>query len=83
MTPPLTCQELVEIITGYFEGALSPADLARFEQHLSGCTACRNYLSQMRRTIQLTGQLTPASIPAEEQTELLQHFRNWKNNPLN
>lgn len=83
MTTPLTCQELVELITDYFEGALSPADRARFEDHLSACTACRSYLSQMRQTIKLTGQLTPESIPLPEQTELLSIFRDWKNNTLN
>jgi anti-sigma factor RsiW len=83
MTQPLTCQELVELITDYLEDALSPADRARFETHISACTACTNYLSQMRRTIQLTGQLTPDSIPLPEQTELLALFHNWKNGTLN
>jgi len=79
----LTCQELVELVTDYLEGNLSPADRSRFEQHLSGCTACRNYLSQMRQTIKLVGRLTPDDLPAAEQEELLQLFRNWKSNPLN
>jgi predicted anti-sigma-YlaC factor YlaD len=79
----LTCQELVELVTDYLEGKLSPADHSRFEQHLSGCTACRNYLSQMRQTIKLVGQLSPDNIPVAEQDELLQLFRNWKSNPLN
>lgn len=83
MNQPLSCQELVELITNYLEGALSPVDRARFEQHISICEACTNYLSQMRRTIQLTGQLTPDSIPSVEQTELLTLFRNWKNGTLN
>ncbi len=35
MTSPaeLTCQELVELVTEYLEGTLSPADRARFEAH--------------------------------------------------
>lgn len=38
MSPPapeLTCQELVQLVTDYFEGALEPADRARFEAHVA------------------------------------------------
>ena len=40
----LSCQELVELVTDYLEGALSAEDGARFEDHISrcgGCTTCR------------------------------------------
>ena len=33
----LTCQELVELVSDYLEGALSPEDRRRFEEHLAGC----------------------------------------------
>ncbi len=78
MTQTMNCQELVELITEYLEGTLSAPDRARFEQHLSGCTGCRNYLAQMRQTIQLVGALTPEAIPLQEQNELLQLFSDWK-----
>ncbi len=55
----LSCQELVELVTDYLEGALSPADLRRFEDHIAGCDGCTEYLAQFRRTIELTGTLTP------------------------
>ena len=32
----LTCQELVELVTDYLEGALPAAERARFEAHLAG-----------------------------------------------
>jgi predicted anti-sigma-YlaC factor YlaD len=74
----LTCKELVELVTEYLEGTLSPAERARFEEHLVGCSGCRNYLDQMRRTIRILGQLTEDSIAAEARDELLLLFRNWK-----
>jgi RNA polymerase sigma-70 factor (ECF subfamily) len=74
----LTCRELVELVTDYLEGALSPADHALFEAHLADCRGCRNYLEQIRRTISLTGRLTEASIPEAPKQALLAAFRSWK-----
>jgi anti-sigma factor RsiW len=72
------CQELVEVITDYLEGALSPEDRRRFEKHLSTCSGCRNYLEQMRATIRATGALKEESIPGGVREQLLQAFRDWR-----
>ena len=77
-TSELTCRELVEIITNYLEGALSAAQRARFEEHLTKCTGCRNYLAQMRETIRLAGKLSEESIAPQARDDLLGVFRNWK-----
>jgi len=77
-TDEMSCQELVEVITHYLEGALSPADRARFEEHLAVCPGCQTYLDQMRHTIRTLGKLTEESLPSPVREELLQAFRNWK-----
>jgi predicted anti-sigma-YlaC factor YlaD len=74
----MTCKELVELVTDYFEGALSAADKARFELHLQGCSGCRNYMEQMRETVRLTGKVTEESLSPVAQEELLSIFRGWK-----
>jgi anti-sigma factor RsiW len=74
----LTCQELVELVTSYLEGGLSPADRGRFEEHVAGCDGCTNYLEQMRTTIRLTGMLTPESLSEEASSELLSAFKSWR-----
>ena len=74
----LTCEELVELITEYLEGAMPPDDRARFEAHLAFCEGCRNYLTQMRVTIESTGSLSGESIPAPERAKLLEAFRSWR-----
>lgn len=74
----MSCQELVELVTEYFEGTLPPAERERFEAHLGGCSGCTNYLQQMRQTIQVLGKLTEETIAPQTQAELLQIFRNWK-----
>ena len=47
----LSCQELVELVTDYLDGALPPPDRARFEAHIAGCDGCRAYLEQIGVTI--------------------------------
>lgn len=44
MSNDLTCQELVELVTEYLEGALPPGKRVRFEQHLAVCLGCTTYL---------------------------------------
>ena len=74
----LSCQELIELVTDYVEGTLSPSERARFERHLNACTDCHNYLGQMRWTIQLVGALTEQDLSADARERLLRAFRHWK-----
>ena len=74
----LSCQELVEVVTDYLEGALPDSERASFEHHIEGCTGCHEYVRQMRETIELTGQLTPADLSPEAEAALLAVFRDWK-----
>jgi anti-sigma factor RsiW len=76
-TEALSCQELVELVTDYLEGALSPADLQRFERHTAGCVDCTRYLEQLRLTIRLTGALGPEDLSPDAEQALLEAFRDW------
>jgi anti-sigma factor RsiW len=74
----LSCQELVELVTDYLEGAL-PAELHdRFERHIAHCSGCQTYLEQMRGTIRVTGSLTPEALSPEAERALLDAFRGWQ-----
>ena len=55
----LICQEAVELVTDYLEGALSRRDRRRFESHLDACPNCRAYLEQIKTAIQLAGAMEP------------------------
>ena len=74
----LTCQELVELVTDYLEGALTADDVTRFDEHLTGCDGCQAYLQQMGLTIETLGQLTEETIDPQMRDELLDLFRDWK-----
>jgi len=73
----LTCQQLVELVTAYFDGALAPEDRDRFEQHLVLCDGCSWHIDQMRRTIAFAGSLTEESITPQAEEGLLRAFRDW------
>jgi anti-sigma factor RsiW len=77
-TTALSCRELVDLVTEYLEGAMAPADRARFELHIGHCSGCERYLEQMRMTIMAMGRLTEATIEPEARERLLRVFRGWK-----
>jgi anti-sigma factor RsiW len=74
----LSCQELVELVTAYLEGALTPEEHSGFEHHLASCDGCGVYVDQMQTTIRLAGRLTPDAVPPDAAQELLAAFRFWK-----
>ncbi len=77
-TEALTCQELVELVTDYLEGALAPRERVRFEAHLAACGGCRAYVEQMRITIRALGRLSEQDMDTRLREPLLQAFRDWK-----
>jgi hypothetical protein len=74
----LSCQEVVELTTGYLEGALPVREASLFEQHLNFCDGCEWYLDQMRSTIASVGRIEEEHVPAETRERLLSAFRDWK-----
>jgi len=73
----LVCQQMVELITDYLDGALSRSQRRRFEAHLAGCEHCTEYLDQMRATIRLTGRLRAEDLTPEMRTEFAGLYRRW------
>lgn len=75
---PMRCQELVEEVTAYLEGALPPAEQQRLEEHLAQCEACGMYLDQMRDTLRLLGRITVDDVSPQAERELRAAFRAWR-----
>ena len=76
----MTCKELVELVTDYLDGKLEAIDLTRFEEHIATCGGCTAYLDQMRRTIQVMSYLHEDVLTSQQWQDLLEIFRDWKNN---
>jgi len=73
----LSCQELVELVTDYLDGALPPDERARFDAHVADCPGCDRYLAQMRTAIALA-RASGGAEPAPDVSGLLDAFRDWK-----
>jgi predicted anti-sigma-YlaC factor YlaD len=59
----VTCQQFVELVTEYFEGALEPRTLSRVEEHLVMCDWCVTYVEQMQATIGALRELKDEHSP--------------------
>ena len=73
----ISCAEIVELVTDYLEGALPSETVIRLELHLDECEGCAAYLDQMRRTVDLTGNLSADELDPEVRAALVEAFRGW------
>jgi anti-sigma factor RsiW len=74
----LVCQQAVELVTDYLEGALSRRDRRRFEAHLRACPNCSAYLEQIKATIALVGSVEVEELSAEATQDLINLYRRWQ-----
>ena len=73
----MTCQEFVELVTAYLEGALAESERASFDEHMSLCPGCEDYLAQFRQTIELLGELPEETLSTPGRQRLLDAFADW------
>lgn len=74
----LTCRQMTELVTDYLERRMTWRDRVRFQMHLGMCRHCREYVRQMRETIQAAGRVGVEPPPASVETQLLERFKDWK-----
>jgi len=74
----IVCQQAVELVTDYLEGALSRRDRRRFEAHLQACRNCAAYLEQIRMTIVLAGAIEPEDLTPGAKADLTELYRRWR-----
>ena len=77
----LRCQQAVDLLTDYLEGALSRREQARLEGHLKTCDGCRAYLAQLRTTISALGQARLAPPDPAVRAELIEFYRRYQTPP--
>lgn len=72
------CRRAVDLATDYVEGTLSAKDHALYQRHLAHCPPCRDYMAQMRLTIETAGRLEPMQLPPDVLTGLLEAHRRFR-----
>jgi anti-sigma factor RsiW len=70
----VACQQFVELVTDYLEGALPRALQGAVERHLSACADCRAYLDQLEATLAVAGRLRPEDLPDDVVEAVLRAF---------
>jgi predicted anti-sigma-YlaC factor YlaD len=75
------CDQFVELITDYFEGALDPRTVSRIEEHLVMCDWCRTYAEQMEMTIVALGTLSEKADAAPSDAVLHALRSRQRTNP--
>jgi len=76
--PGLDCDQVVELVTDYLEGALDAGLARRVEAHLAECDGCDTYLDQVRRTVRALGAVDGDSLAPETRQGLLEAFRTFR-----
>ena len=74
----LSCQEVVELVTDYLDGALSADDATLFEQHLNFCEGCVWYVDQIKKTVETLGEVREEDVSPEAKDRLMAAFRDWR-----
>ena len=70
----LACQEMVELVTAYLDGALDPPMVARFEAHLQACDGCAAYLEELRVMVATLGVIRDEYLDPVYRMRLMHAF---------
>ena len=68
----MNCDELLNALNDYVDGAIEPAVCEQFEHHLAGCNPCQIVIDNIRKTITLYQAGEPYPVPPEFQQALRQ-----------
>jgi len=83
MSPPdedFPCNEFVELVTAYLDGAMTPLEVRRLEEHLAVCPGCARVLEQFHAVIRMSGRLSESDVDAiapSRREPLMTAFREW------
>ena len=76
--PVISCEELVELSTEYFERNLDAPSRLRFERHLAACPPCRGFVTQLRKTLAVAGSVPSEPLSDDAKAALVEAFRAWR-----
>lgn len=69
--PRLMCKELImDFLSDYLDGTLTPDVVADLERHLQDCKPCLAYLETYKKTRELTGRAGRVQMPPEMRARL-------------
>jgi anti-sigma factor RsiW len=73
---PMDCNQLVQLVTAYLEGAMDVETRARFDMHMLECPPCGDYVEQFRSTIDTLRRMSDDDLDPAFRARLLAAFRD-------
>lgn len=75
----MTCEELLEALNDYVDGAELTEICEEFAQHLVGCNPCQVVVDNIRQTISLYRAGQPYEVPKSFEERLQQNLKlHWE-----
>lgn len=75
----MTCEELLQALNDYVDGAQLAEICEEFSEHLAGCNPCQVVVDNIRQTILLYRSGHPYEMPTGFQDRLQQSLRSrWE-----
>lgn len=71
----LRCQDIVDLLDEYLDGALDRDDGLALEAHLADCQDCTAFFNTYRGTLRTSRALSERQLPPELRERLLTFFR--------
>lgn len=75
---PLSCQDMVPLVTDYLEGTLSPRARRRVQAHLDACLDCPEYVAQIQAIAKAAAFPLPDAPPLPSDARLIELFRSMR-----
>lgn len=73
----LMCKEFImDFLSDYLDGTLTPDVVADLERHLQDCQPCVAYLNTYKKTRELTGRAGRVEMPTEMKARLREFLLN-------
>jgi anti-sigma factor RsiW len=73
----LTCERWSELLRGYADGALAPAERSAVEAHAASCATCQQILAEYLAVPGVVRRATDVAIPSDVRERLAKLFA-WK-----
>ena len=65
-----TCQDVIDLLVEYTDGALPDDVRTRLDEHFAGCASCAEFLRAYRAVPKLFREHTDVDMPDETRAEL-------------
>ena len=71
----MTCVELLDAVSDALDGTLAEDVQGEFDAHLRACPACRNYVEQLRISIESLKRIPKKGRPNPRRDALIEAYR--------